>query len=121
MAPVSLHYFSGYANVMPVFVLQRGCHIVVATPGRLVDFVNKGRITFSSIRFIVLDEADRMLDMGFMPEIERIMSHSTMVPNVGYLLYYHSIYEGVSVEICLEYASHKHCIIQSHDSTRNVG
>jgi probable ATP-dependent RNA helicase DDX4 len=77
---------------MPVFVFQRGCHILVATPGRLMDFVNRGRITFSSVRFLVLDEADRMLDMGFMPDVERVMNHSTMVPNVRYLLYCHRIF-----------------------------
>ncbi|XP_076637996.1 ATP-dependent RNA helicase vasa [Colletes latitarsis] len=60
--------------------LSAGCHILVATPGRLLDFLDKGRITFSSIRFLVLDEADRMLDMGFLPNIERIVDHETMVP-----------------------------------------
>ncbi|XP_063221633.1 ATP-dependent RNA helicase vasa-like [Bacillus rossius redtenbacheri] len=60
--------------------LMEGCHILVATPGRLNDFVNRGLVQFGSIRFVVLDEADRMLDMGFLPDIEKVMSHTTMVP-----------------------------------------
>ncbi|XP_023939226.2 ATP-dependent RNA helicase vasa [Bicyclus anynana] len=60
--------------------IARGCHILVATPGRLNDFVDRGRVSFESIRFVVLDEADRMLDMGFMPNVEKMMGHPTMVP-----------------------------------------
>ncbi|CAH0695932.1 unnamed protein product [Spodoptera exigua] len=60
--------------------ISRGCHILVATPGRLHDFVDRNRVSFDSIRFVVLDEADRMLDMGFIPSVEKMMDHSTMVP-----------------------------------------
>ncbi|CAG9795784.1 unnamed protein product [Diatraea saccharalis] len=60
--------------------IARGCHILVATPGRLHDFVERSRVSFDSIRFVILDEADRMLDMGFMPAVEKMMEHPTMVP-----------------------------------------
>ncbi|XP_026821189.1 ATP-dependent RNA helicase vasa-like [Rhopalosiphum maidis] len=60
-------------------ILRGGVHIIVATPGRLIDFVNRGLITFSSLRFFVLDEADRMLDMGFSLDIEHILNDNTMV------------------------------------------
>lgn len=52
---------------------------MVATPGRLKDFVDKSIITFEDIKFMVLDEADRMLDMGFMQTVDDVMNHSTMV------------------------------------------
>jgi len=65
-------------------LFQRGgVHIIVATPGRLIDFVNRGLITFSSLRFFVLDEADRMLDMGFSLDIEHILNDKTMVSSVN--------------------------------------
>jgi len=54
----------------------------VATPGHLIDFVNRGLITFSSLRFFVLDEADQMMDMGTL-YIERILTHNTMVSSVS--------------------------------------
>lgn len=55
---------------------------MVATPGRLNDFIDKCYITLEEVRFVVLDEADRMLDMGFMPAVEKIMHHATMAPMV---------------------------------------
>ncbi len=54
--------------------LRRGVDIVVATPGRLLDHMGRGHLDFSALEVLVLDEADRMLDMGFAPDVNRILS-----------------------------------------------
>jgi ATP-dependent RNA helicase RhlE len=54
--------------------MKRGVHILVATPGRLLDLMNQGHVRLDSLEIFVLDEADRMLDMGFMPDLKRIIS-----------------------------------------------
>jgi ATP-dependent RNA helicase DDX3X len=61
--------------------LDRGCHLIVATPGRLEDMITRGKVGLDNIRFLVLDEADRMLDMGFEPQIRRIVEESNMPPS----------------------------------------
>ena len=53
--------------------LRRGVDVVVATPGRLLDHIRQGNTNFGALEVLVLDEADRMLDMGFLPDIKRIM------------------------------------------------
>ncbi len=58
--------------------LDRGCHLLVATPGRLVDFLERGKISLECCKFLCLDEADRMLDMGFEPQIRRIVEQDNM-------------------------------------------
>ncbi|MFQ3173889.1 MAG: ATP-dependent RNA helicase RhlE [Flavobacterium sp.] len=65
--------FGGVNQKPQVAQLRQGIDILVATPGRLIDLQNQGLITLSKVEILVLDEADRMLDMGFLRDIERIM------------------------------------------------
>lgn len=66
--------FGGVPQYNQVQAIRRGVDIVVATPGRLIDLVRQGHISFRHIQFFVLDEADRMLDMGFVRDVQRIIA-----------------------------------------------
>ena len=65
--------FGGVGQKPQTDELKRGVQILVATPGRLQDLVNQGFINLKALEFFVLDEADRMLDMGFIHDIRRIL------------------------------------------------
>ena len=66
--------FGGVKQGPQVTNLKRGVDIIVATPGRLLDLVNQGLCSLEEIKFFVLDEADRMLDMGFIRDVEKIIN-----------------------------------------------
>ena len=66
--------FGGVKQSKQVASLQQGVDILVATPGRLLDLMNQGYISFSDLKYVVLDEADQMLDMGFIHDVKKIIA-----------------------------------------------
>jgi ATP-dependent RNA helicase RhlE len=66
--------FGGVKQSKQVDRLKQGVDILVATPGRLLDLINQGYIVFSNLKYVVLDEADQMLDMGFIHDVKKIIA-----------------------------------------------
>lgn len=76
--------------------LSRPHDILIATPGRLIDFINRGKIDFSRIEMLVLDEADRMLDMGFVDPVEEIVS---LTPSSRQTLLFSATLQGSVIKL----------------------
>ena len=80
--------------------LRGGAEIIIATPGRLLDHMNRGYVNFDALRILVLDEADRMLDMGFLPDVRRILSG---VPRVRQTMLFSATMPPAIVELAHEF------------------
>jgi ATP-dependent RNA helicase RhlE len=78
-ALTSATIYGGVNIATQIKALRRGVDIVVACPGRLLDHVQRRTIDLATVRFLILDEADQMFDMGFLPDIRKIIGH---LPNV---------------------------------------
>jgi ATP-dependent RNA helicase DeaD len=74
--------YGGASIVEQIRRVKKGAHVIVATPGRLMDLLSRKVINLSEIRFVVLDEADEMLNMGFKDDIDHILSHTPDTKNV---------------------------------------
>jgi len=89
--------------------LQAGAQVVVGTPGRVLDHIGRGTLKLNNVDYLVLDEADRMLDMGFLPDVERILRRiprerqtalfSATVPTVIRILSRRYMFEPASVHV----------------------
>jgi ATP-dependent RNA helicase DDX41 len=63
-------------------VFNKGIHLVIATPGRLIDLLGKKRLNFDSCKYLCMDEADRMIDLGFEDDVRNIMSFFKVLPSL---------------------------------------
>jgi superfamily II DNA/RNA helicase len=92
--------YGGRAYEPQVEALQKGIEVVVGTPGRLIDLARQGHVDLSHVRTLVLDEADEMLDMGFLPDVERIVA---LVPPVRQTMLFSATMPGQIVALARRY------------------
>ena len=99
----------GGAGIEPQAKRARRAHLVVATPGRLEDLIARGDVRLDRVRVLVLDEADRMLDMGFRPVVDRIVAQT---PPDRQTLFFSATLEGAAGKVAAQYtrdpARHEH-------------
>jgi len=99
----------------------RKAHIIVATPGRLEDLIERRELTLEHVRVLVLDEADRMLDMGFKPPVDRIVK---LIPRDRQTLFFSATLEGAAGKLAAAYtkdpARHVHAPkVEKHEATEH--
>jgi len=107
-----LSVYGGESINRQIEELSKGMQIIVGTPGRTIDLIKRGKITFSSIKIVVLDEADRMLDMGFIDDINYILSKTPS--NRQTSLFSATINKNV-LKICENYLKKPEKILVSKD------
>ena len=90
----------GMAERPQIEAIRRGARLIVATPGRLEDYLKRKQVRLDQIKILVLDEVDRMLDMGFQPAIQRI---AAMLPEVRQTLCYSATLEGAIKDVARKY------------------
>ena len=100
LAPLAALVVGGLPEGRQLDAIRKGARLVVATPGRLQDYLDRRLISLSGVKTLVLDEADRMLDMGFLPAIRRIAS---VLPKERQTLCFSATMEGAVMQLVREY------------------
>ncbi|MGD8565552.1 MAG: DEAD/DEAH box helicase [Candidatus Bathyarchaeota archaeon] len=107
-----LPVYGGTSIQRQISELERGVHIVVGTPGRLIDLMKRGWLNFKSVKVVVLDEADRMLDMGFIDDIEYILAR---VPKNRQTSLFSATIDRSVMNVCNRYMNKPEKILVSKD------
>jgi superfamily II DNA/RNA helicase len=110
--------YGGRAYEPQVSALRKGVDVIVGTPGRLLDLVNQGHLQLGAVTALVLDEADEMLDLGFLPDIERILSR---VPDERQTMLFSATMPGPIVALARRFMRQPvHVRAEGHEESRVV-
>ena len=91
----TVEVYGGVSIDRQINEIRHGAQVVVATPGRLIDIYQRREINFKNVKFVVLDEADRMLDMGFMPDIEFLLLNAMSSIEPRLCLFSATLFESI--------------------------
>ena len=110
--------YGGRAYEPQISALRKGVDVIVGTPGRLLDLVNQGHLRLGSVSVLVLDEADEMLDLGFLPDIERILAR---VPDQRQTMLFSATMPGPIVALARRFMRQPvHVRAEGHEESRVV-
>ncbi len=108
----TLPIYGGESLETQIEMLKKGVHVVVGTPGRIIDHIKRGTLNLLSVKIVVLDEADRMLDMGFIDDIEYILSKT---PEDRQTSLFSATIDHAVLNICNRYMKNPEKILVSKD------
>ena len=108
----TLPIYGGESIQRQITALKRGVHIVVGTPGRIIDHLKRGTLRLSAVKIVILDEADRMLDMGFIDDIEYILSRT---PRYRQTALFSATIDQTVMNVCNRYMNSPEKILVSKD------
>jgi superfamily II DNA/RNA helicase len=112
-----LTVYGGRAYEPQIEALQRGVEVVVGTPGRLIDLAKQGHLDLGHARIVVLDEADEMLDLGFLPDVERLLA---LTPAARQTMLFSATMPGAVVALARRYMSQPTHIRAMGDDQENA-